>query len=349
MRKLLWLLLLLSGCTGSSEPPLSGLLAVASGTQLVLYVASSLQPESTTPFNGPLATWTLPAPIQDLLVAQGGQTLWVLTSNEVLSYPLGGLSLTSAPQPAPITSLNPPSSCSGGYLRGGIASFLVVCPSSTGTTLELVSYAQPSTPTPIPAEGLLPGQTSFTPLPPDTRYALGPNDGLLYASSQDAVLGYDPTPTNPNPSNPANLSLSFSGGTPQDLVDLNGTVQILATSSTSATLDTWNVTSSPPSSASIPLLPLASPPTHIDPGGVLVGGTGFFLESGSSLNSPPANSPLANFTFTAGLVSPDQFLYLVGPSGITCVDLEVPNFASSQTNPLPSGASPVALAFFTVS
>ena len=87
MRKWLLLLLLLSACTGSQEPPLPALLAAWSGSEVRFYRALDLQAGLATP----VATWSTPD-LQDLAYWGSQGRLYLLFSDRLEAYATSGFS-----------------------------------------------------------------------------------------------------------------------------------------------------------------------------------------------------------------------------------------------------------------
>ena len=117
MKRLGFLLLLfLTACTGSQEPPLPALLAAGGGDEVRFYRAQDLQRGTGTP----VETWATPG-LQDLAYSPTFQRLYLLFPDRVEAYDATGFSETSVPKGTPAAQGLPPGvDCTGGYLRPGL-------------------------------------------------------------------------------------------------------------------------------------------------------------------------------------------------------------------------------------
>jgi len=117
----LLLLLVLSACSGTSEPPLDLLLAFASGHQIVFYPPGKADAAS-------VGDWEIGADVVDLARPAGSSLLWVLTPQQLRAYPISGGDLAHAPVlQAPQLSLDLNGDCASGRLRPGENALLVSC------------------------------------------------------------------------------------------------------------------------------------------------------------------------------------------------------------------------------
>ena len=127
MKRLGFLLLLfLTACTGSQEPPLPALLAAGGGDEVRFYRAQDLQRGTGTP----VETWATPG-LQDLAYSPTFQRLYLLFPDRVEAYDATGFSETSVPKGTPAAQGLPPGvDCTGGYLRLGQNALLLHCPAA---------------------------------------------------------------------------------------------------------------------------------------------------------------------------------------------------------------------------
>jgi len=185
-------LLALASCTGTFEELPPALLLVGTDTEIRFVEAASIQPGSDVPPFNLVATWPIAGGVVDLFKPTFRSEFWVLSPQQLTSYATTDLSSDSAnfPSPQQITRLELPVSCARGYLRGGQSQLLVVC----GAEVWLVSYNQPSL-----------RKQDTTGLSEATRYALGPEDALLYLVDNTLSLGLN-NPVQATIDNPSNLT-----------------------------------------------------------------------------------------------------------------------------------------------
>ncbi|MBW6394871.1 MAG: hypothetical protein ABWJ63_05425 [Thermus sp.] len=319
--------LILSACTGSQEPPLPALVAMGGKGEVRFFRARDLQ--GGTP--NPVGTWTTPG-LQDLAHSQTFGRLYLLFPDRLEAYSTQGFSETTVPQPSPTQAAFPNDvDCTGGYLRLGQNRLLAHCPEAGKAFLWSLD-----------ASGNL-ELADLTGLPPEVRLALFPQGGQeLLAYMTREALGYRP-PQNPSgtPSLEKPLDLQASQG-PYDLqLDrLRGRLLGLAATATEVrlyTLEGDSLTSRKvlgdfPQSSRLALDPV---------GGMAVYGRGFQVIL-------PKESPVQQEyrTYTAGLLGPDGYLYLVQGQSLEVYDLvpSPPLLLRSQS----LGFSPTSLAFIPV-
>lgn len=113
MKRLGFLLLLfLTACTGSQEPPLPALLAAGGGDEVRFFKAQDLQQGTASP----VASWSAPG-LQDLAYSPTFQRLYLLFPDRVEAYDATGFSEASVPKGTPAAQGLPAGvDCTGGYL-----------------------------------------------------------------------------------------------------------------------------------------------------------------------------------------------------------------------------------------
>lgn len=321
------LLGLLSACTGSQEPPLPALVAMGGQGEVRFFRARDLQ--GGTP--NPVGTWTTPG-LQDLAHSPTFGRLYLLFPDRLEAYSTQGFREDAAPQASPTQAAFPNDvDCTGGYLRLGQNRLLAHCPGGGRAFLWSLD-----------ASGNL-EEADLAGLPPGVRLALFPQgtlDLLAYMGLQ--ALGYRPA-QNPlgSPSLERALDPQAAQG-PYDLQPdrLRGRLLGLAATATEVRLYTLEGDSL----TSRKVLGEFPQPSRLalDPvGGVAVYGRGFQVIL-------PKESPVGQEfrTYTAGLLGPDGYLYLVQGQTLEVYDLvpSPPLLLRSQA----LGFSPTSLAFIPV-
>ncbi|WP_105317247.1 hypothetical protein [Thermus tenuipuniceus] len=317
----------LGACTGSQEPPLPALVAMGGGGEVRFYRAQDLQGGTASP----MGTWSTPG-LQDLAYSNAFGGLYLLFPDRLEAYSTQGFTEDAIPQPSPTQAAFPNGvDCTGGYLRLGQNQLLAHCPGAGRAFLWNLD-----------ASGNL-EEADLTGLPPGVRLALFPQgslDLLAYLSQQ--ALGYRPAQ---NPSGVPSLEKLLDPQASQGPYDLQldrlrGRLLGLAATAIEVRLYTLEGDSLT-SRKVLGDFPQASR-LALDPvGGMAVYGRGFQVLL-------PKESPVQQGfrTYTAGLLGPDGYLYLV--QGQT---LEVYDLAPSPPLLLRSpflGFSPTSLAFIPV-
>lgn len=185
------LVLLLSACTGTQEPPLPALLALGEGSGVRFVKALPLQAGRREE----VGFWDAPG-LLDLAYAPGLGRLFLLFPDRVAAYDTRGFTEAAAPQ-ALLEERTILGGCAGGYLRLGENQLLVACPGLSAYTW--------------PLEGGEVSPVDLTGLDPGARLALGPEDRLAYA--QAGLLGHRNLDGSDPKEKPAPTDLP-----PQDLV-----------------------------------------------------------------------------------------------------------------------------------
>ncbi len=298
MRKgILLLLLLLSACTGSQEPPLPALLAAGSGSEVRFYRASDLQ----RGLAAPVATWSKPG-LQDLAYREG--RLYLLFLDRLEAHATSGFTESAAPEDL-LATAPLPAGCSGGYLRLGQNRLLVHCPASGRAFLFRPDLGSPE-------------EADLTGLEAPLRLALlpqGPLDLLAYMTP--GALGFRPAQDpggSPRLEKPLDAPLSQG---PFDLKADGSRGRLLGLGATTTetrlyalqgdALQSRKVLSDFPGEARLALDPVA---------GLAAYGRGF------QVLEPRDSGPQEVFqTFAAGLVGQDSYLYLASGSLLYVYDL----------------------------
>ncbi len=136
-------LLLLAGCTGTSEPEIPVLVAAADASGVRFLLARDLNQGRLTE----VGDWSV-AGVADLLAAGG--KLYLLAGGKLARYDLGGFSEAAVPDPATAREESwPIPSCDAGYLRAGAADLLIVCgPNAVYRLKDAATAAGPPQPEP---------------------------------------------------------------------------------------------------------------------------------------------------------------------------------------------------------
>ena len=324
MRKWLLLLLFLSACTGSQEPPLPALVAAGSGSEVGFYRARDLQAGLATP----VATWSTPD-LQDLAYWGSQGRLYLLFRDRLEAYATSGFSESAAPEDL-LATAPLPADCFGGYLRLGQNRLLVHCPGAGRALLFPPGLEDPE-------------EADLTGLEAPLRLALLPQGTLdLLAYMTPSAMGFRPA-QNPggSPRLEKPLDLPLAQG-PFDLRADGSRGRLLGLGATATetrlyallgdALQSRKVLGDFPGQARLALDPVA---------GLVALGRGF------QVLEPRESPPQEVFTrFAAGLVGQDAYLYLAAGSLLYVYDL-VPS--PPQRVALPSlGFPPQFLAFIPV-
>jgi hypothetical protein len=324
VRKWLLLLLLLSACTGSQEPPLPALVAAGSGSEVGFYRARDLQAGLATP----VATWSKDG-LQDLAYWGSQGRLYLLFRDRLEAYATSGFSESAAPEDL-LATAPLPADCLEGYLRLGQNRLLVHCPGAGRALLFPPGLEDPE-------------EADLTGLEAPLRLALLPQGTLdLLAYMTPSVMGFRPAQ---NPGGSPRLEKPLDAPLPQGPFDLRadgsrGRLLGLGATATETrlyallgdTLQSRKVLGDFPGQARLALDPVA---------GLAALGQGF------QVLEPRESPPQEVFTrFAAGLVGQDAYLYLAAGSFLYVYDL-VPS--PPQRVALPSlGFSAQFLAFIPV-
>jgi hypothetical protein len=323
VRKWLLLLLLLSACTGSQEPPLPALVAAGSGSEVRFYRARDLQAGLAVPVD----TWSTPD-LQDLAYWGSQGRLYLLFRDRLEAYATSGFSESAAPEDLLATA--PLTGCAGGYLRLGQGRLLVHCPEAGKAFLFPPGLEDPL-------------EADLTGLEAPLRLALLPQGTLdLLAYLTPSAMGFRPA-QNPggSPRLEKPLDLPLAQG-PFDLRADGGRGRLLGLGATATetrlyallgdTLQSRKVLGDFPGQARLALDPVA---------GLAALGQGFqVLEP---RESPPQE---VSTRFAAGLVGQDAYLYLAAGSLLYVYDL-VPS-PPQRVASLSLGFPPQFLAFIPV-
>ncbi|AEB11160.1 hypothetical protein [Marinithermus hydrothermalis] len=327
MKRWWWLVFVLAGCTGTQEPALPGLVGVVHGSELTFFVAKDLQPGGGLAAPAPVgpASWDLGGAGVDAVRPVGRDEVWVLRPDALVRFSTAGLSTTAAPQPAGEVVLDLAAEgvdCTGGYLRPGTAALLVVC--AVGDVWK------------VPYTGQPPERVGTVGDPSETRYALGPGDEVVRLDARQicrADCGADQTHALSPIGDPVDLVFDAETGRLYALFRDPFRVQALV----------WEPASAPR---------LGSPvdADALDPVLGLVVGQGRAVAFGDDLFTVDAEARvtpeerLAFGRYTAGLISPDAFLYLGRAGSVDVYDL----LALSTRQARPVGLEPQALVFVPV-
>ncbi len=321
MKRLLWLFPLLAACTGSQEPALSALLAAGGGGEVRFYPGEALRKGQVNP----VATWPSPG-LQDLAYAEAPRRLYLLFPDRLEAYPTGGFREDAAPQDPPL--VQPLGvDCTGGYLRLGPNRLLVHCPGpgvAYAWTFDLAS----------------PIQADLTGLAPPLRLALFPKGGgELLAYLTGGALGYRPLA---DPSGQPSLERGFQALdlTPLDLrLDrARGRLLGLLGGASEGRL------------LALEGGALQERALALSPSGLALEGP-FLVAYGRGFQAlEPRDSGAQNpfRDFKAGLVGPDAYLYLLGPTGVLEVYDLVASPPQGVTAPALGLSDPKALALIPV-
>jgi hypothetical protein len=323
VRKWLLLLLLLSACTGSQEPPLPAARTAGSGSEVRFYRARDLQAGLAVPVD----TWPTPD-LQDLAYWGSQGRLYLLFLDRLEAYATSGFTEASVPQNLQATA--PLTGCAGGYLRLGQNRLLVHCPEAGRALLFPPGLEDPE-------------EADLTGLEAPLRLALLPQGTLdLLAYMTPSAMGFRPAQ---NPGGSPRLEKPLDPPLAQGPFDLRadgGRGRLLGLGATATetrlyallgdALQSRKVLGDFPGQARLALDPVA---------GLVALGRGFqVLEP---RESPPQE---VSTRFAAGLVGQDAYLHLAAGSFLYVYDL-VPS--SPQRVALPSlGFPPLFLAFIPV-
>ncbi|MDX2006951.1 MAG: hypothetical protein SFU83_17075 [Meiothermus sp.] len=347
------------------------------------YPSNPLQPGNVgSPLPQTIPAWNIGEPLVALLYRRdsaGGEQLWVLTERSLRRYRSDftfdeqGVPQVGTPaereqynQPLQTTTgaNTTPVACQGGYIRTGVANFLVVCPpqraadqASVLPTAWRIPYTAANEPLPAPIDlsafvGNLPLRLA---LAQDRR---GQPDQLLYLTPRQIGIAF--LDTGPNLTEALNLpaNLTNQNTAPSDLTlsPSNTALGLLAPPNTGGTLLlTWTLqAANNPNPVSLEntlatrlngtrfagatAATAGSSPVHVL-------GQSFARLENNALQLPPENLNLS-LGYTAGLAATDQFLYLTSSQNatLTVVDLQIPtpnltntsfqqNFLSLQSIP----------------
>ena len=325
MKRWWWLLaLVLAGCTGTKEPALPGLVGVVHDGALTFFVAQDLQPGGGLGAPAPLgpAPWDLGGTAVDAVRPVGRDEVWVLRTDALVRFSTAGLSTTAAPQPSGAVMLDLAAEgvdCTEGYLRPGTAALLVAC----GNDVWRVAYANP-----------VPERVGTVGDPSETRYALGPADEVVRVDARQicrADCGADQTHALSPIGDPVDLVLDPETGRLYALFRDPFRAQAL----------TWDPGGAPRLGPAVDAL---DPPQRLvaGQGRVVAFGDGLFTIDAQARITPQER--LAFGRYTAGLISPDAFLYLGRTNSVDVYDL----LALSTRQARPLGLEPQALVFVPV-
>ncbi len=343
------LLALLSGCTGSSEPPLPALLAAgvvtlsnnqpSTPSQIRFYQTSTLQPGNT---EAPrlVGSWNLSEPIVTLLYRRSlepgvNDQLWVLTPSRLRRYNASNLTaddVGSGQLDGLDEALNV--DCSRGYLRQGQSNLLLVCPPAPGIPPrpieEYRAWIIPFNATQLPSPIDFLGDPNLVFLSVPFRLTLGPSDQLLYLTP-GRFGRYDFV------SAAVERTLPASNAVPTDLIFVNGQALGLFddndTTTTDTTLVAWNLGATSEvgfvrdSNIAARQFARGAPP-------VFVLGTGLArFEGGFQLPRETESGLLRTRRYSTATVGIDQFLYIADLDFPTLlvIDLTV-NIANTLTS-----------------
>ncbi|RIH86625.1 hypothetical protein Mlute_01195 [Meiothermus luteus] len=359
---LVFLGMVLTACTGSSEEPIRALLAVgvvnqsSQASEVRFYLSRTLQPgvgESPRL----VGSWPLDEPLVDFLYRRslegGNDQLWVLTSNRLRRYNTGLLRTSSVGSPT-LDGFDQalPSGCSQGYLRAGQSHLLLVCPPSEPSrpigNYQAWRIPYNATALPDPIDFLEP---NLVRLDVPARLALGPGDQLLYLTPSQ-MGRYDFV----NPY--LERTFARSGAFPTDLIYTSNLALGLLDDNDSTTTDTtllaWNLEATsgpsfnPNSNLAARDFARGAPP-------IFVLGTGLARFDGG-FQLAPESVLSRSIAYRSGVAAQDQFLYLAQQNAptLTVIDLTL-NFASLTSAALRSSTISgnfqerlVALAFIPV-
>ena len=293
MKRLMFLLLvLLTACTGTSEPPLDLLLAIGSGNSVVFYPAG-------VDDAAPVGSWGIGAEVVDLLRPSGEPSLWVLTPARLLVYPLSGGSLSAPPsQTSASASLELGVDCASGRLIVGEARALVDCRNGSVWT---VPFAEPA---------LEPVATNEDEA--GTIYLLGPGDQLTRIR---------PTPGGLELVYPGSDPYPFAAGVESDRLAAAWAEEellIAVDTGIETRLYTWNANSSrTPEPAGDPLDGLTGLATILSlTGGWLIGGDEGYVIRRTDKDDLSRPTPVYR-----GMTTPNFYAYLIAADDLLVIDL----------------------------
>ncbi|BDG27031.1 hypothetical protein TthSNM66_16670 [Thermus thermophilus] len=328
MKRLGFLLLLfLTACTGSQEPPLPALLAAGGGDEVRFYRAQDLQRGTGTP----VETWATPG-LQDLAYSPTFQRLYLLFPDRVEAYDATGFSETSVPKgTAAAQGLPAGVDCTGGYLRLGQNALLLHCPGAARAFLW-----------PLDGSGSL-LEADLTGLDPAARLALLPQGSLdLLAYLTSAAMGFRPAQ---DPEGTPSLERPLSpplDAAPFDLRADAAKGRLLGLGRVGLEARLYTLQGEALGSQRVLGDFFGVPRLALDPvAGLAVYGRGF------QVLEPRASSVLEAYTdFAAGAMGQDGYLYLASGSLLYVYDL-VPS-PPQRVAILSLGLAPKALAFLPV-
>jgi len=315
---ILGLLLLLAGCTGTSEPELPMLVAAADATSLHFLKARAAN-------QGQLAeagTWAKTGVLD--LATLGGK-LFVLTKDALARYDLAGFTEDTVPgEAAALDASWPLSGCDAGYLRRGRTDLLVVCGSDAVFRLPNAATAA-GPPQGEPGTGTLAG---FQPL----AFALYPDNGagkdrLAFAYTRPGggwhleIVGDDPTSPyfQKDLATPTPTTMAFH------LATDSGTLGLVLSDGTQSALYAFDGQ----------LKRVAGVPRRLSH---LAGDLGLwaaFGEDGYLVVQGQAKAEATYPAFQAGWFHPNFYLYLASSTGITVLDVASPENPYPVHLPLP--------------
>ena len=327
MRKLYPLLLLaLSACTGSQEPPLPALLAAGGQDEVRFYRASDLQRNAADP----VASWPTPD-LQDLAYSPAFQRLYLLFPDRVEAYDATGFSEASVPKGTPAAQGLPAGvDCTGGHLRLGQNALLLHCPGAARAFLWSLD-----------GSGSL-EEADLTDLDPAARLALLPQGSLdLLAYLTGSALGYRPAQ---DPQGTPSLERPLSpplDAAPFDLRADAAKGRLLGLGRVGLKARLYTLQDEALGKEVLGDF-FGTPRLALDPvAGLAVYGRGF------QVLEPRASSVLEAYTdFAAGAMGQDGYLYLASGSLLYVYDL-VPSPPQRVATPS-LGLAPKALAFLPV-
>jgi len=321
------LLLFLSACTGSQEPPLPALLAAGGQDEVRFYRASDLQRNAADP----VASWPTPD-LQDLAYSPAFQRLYLLFPDRVEAYDATGFSEASVPKGAPAAQGLPAGvDCTGGHLRLGQNALLLHCPGAARAFLWSLD-----------GSGSL-EEADLTDLDPAARLALLPQGSLdLLAYLTGSALGYRPAQ---DPQGTPSLERPLSPPLDADPFDLRADAakgRLLGLGSAGLKARLYTLQGEALGSQEVLGDFFGTPRLALDPvAGLAVYGRGF------QVLEPRASSVLEAYTdFAAGAMGQDGYLYLASGSLLYVYDL-VPS-PPQRVAILSLGLAPKALAFLPV-
>ena len=291
---------LAAACTGTKEPPLELLLAVGEGDRVVFY------PAGTEPASA-LGDWSVGAAVQDLARPVGEARLWVLTAGELLAFPLSGAALDHAPDPLPAEEqFSLGGTCHEGRLSLGERRLLVHCPQLGVWTVSLAAPA------------LEPVDASSDPA--GTHYLLGPDDRVVRL--RPSADGFDFVYPDP-PGDPLEHGVDVADTVAKLAGAWNdeGVLGIAAGRGTDVLLYEWSAGASEPPALRDPALELTGlRGLRALPGGWLV-----YADSGYVLRRRGQPDLRRSGGFRDVVITPDEYVYLVGPGRLLVLDLLDPD------------------------
>ncbi|WP_347240843.1 hypothetical protein [Thermus sp.] len=328
MKRLGFLLLLfLTACTGSQEPPLPALLAAGGENEVRFYRARDLQGGAAAPVD----TWSAPG-LQDLAYSTPSRKLYLLFPDRVEAYDAAGFTEASVPKGTPSVQAFPGGvDCTGGYLRLGQARLLAHCPGAGRAFLWSLD-----------GSGSL-EEADLTGLDPASRLALLPQGSLdLLAYLTRGVLGFRPAQ---DPQGTPSLEKPLSPPLDQAPFDLRADAakgRLLGLGATATEARLYTLQGEALGSQKVLGDFFGTPHLALDPvAGLAVYGRGF------QALEPKASPVLEAYAdFAAGLVGQDGYLYLASGSLLYVYDL-VPSPPQRVATPS-LGFAPKALAFLPV-